>query len=105
MRACENFGPSRENLSSSPHFAVILDFFGIQLLLHPIETVRAAAQRRVKPIEMVRAPPPRATETTVSIKEKKKKKKKKKEKKRAAASETDRNGACPPESCFLLARD
>ena len=30
---------------------------------------------------------------------------KKKRKKRAAACETDRNDACPPESCFLLARD
>ena len=55
MRACENFGPSGENLSSNPHFGVILDFVGIQLLLHPIETVRAAAQRRAKPIETVRA--------------------------------------------------
>ena len=55
MRACENFGPSGENLSSNPHFGVILDFVGIQLLLHPIETVRAAAQRRAKPIETVPA--------------------------------------------------
>ena len=56
MRACENFGPSGENLN--PHFGVILDFInGIQLLLHPIETVRAAAQRRAKPIETVPALP------------------------------------------------
>ena len=57
-------------------------------------------------IETVRAPPPRATETTVSVKKNAQKRThtKKTKKKRAAACETDRNGACPPESCFLLAR-